>query len=204
MRSQRNPEGAKRNMPSHFSRRDIASFGVVAACSAALTKRGFARQNVDSGPSLYRTADPEDLIAAARAIVATGVHTTLASVDSAGMPRARTMAVYMPEDCTTFWMSTRPSSRKLDQFANNSKASLHFSDAEQWGYATFMGSVVPHADEKTVTQRSFFPEGLRNDLFPDFPNDMVMLEFKPSWLEVAERGISVQQDTWQPQGLLLD
>ena len=191
-------------MSSHFSRRDIASFGVVAACSAALTKRGFARQNVAVEPGLYRTGDPKDLIAAARAIVATGVHTTLASVDSAGMPRARTMAVYMPDDSTTFWMSTRPSSRKLDQFAKNSKASLHFADAEQWGYATFMGSVVAHADEKTVRQRSFFPEDLRNDLFPNFPSDMVMLEFQPSWLEVAGRGISVEPATWQPQGLLLD
>ena len=191
-------------MSSHFSRRDIASFGVVAACSAALTKRGFARQNVAVEPGLYRTGDPKDLIAAARAIVATGVHTTLASVDSAGMPRARTMAVYMPDDSTTFWMSTRPSSRKLDQFAKNSKASLHFADAVQWGYATFMGSVVAHADEKTVRQRSFFPEDLRNDLFPNFPSDMVMLEFQPSWLEVAGRGISVEPATWQPQGLLLD
>lgn len=114
------------------------------------------------------------------------------------------MAVDLDPDEMTFWMSTRPGSRKLDQIAGSGESVLHFIDPEQWGYASFMGQAHSHLDEETVRARSFFHEEMRQRLFPEFPRDMVMIEFRPRWLEVAGRGVDVHSETWQPQGTTIE
>lgn len=175
-----------------------ASLGV--ACSAALASCSMRVDRPDPLPQLYGTEEPEELIAVARAIVALDVHATFVTVDVRGMPRARPMSVDLARDGMTFWMSTRPDSRKLAQIAENRQAALHFPDREQWGYASFMGVARAHADAVTVRAQTFFYKEMRERLFPDFPHDMVMIEFRPRWLEVAGRGVGVHPETWQPQG----
>lgn len=182
------------------TRRQAVKLGVSAACSAALASCS-ARVGPPGPPlQLYRTEQPEELVAVARAIGALDVHGALVTVDERGMPRARPMSVDLSPDGATFWMSTRPGSRKLAQIAENDQATLHFPDREQWGYASFMGVARVHSDVETVRARSFFYEEMRERLFPDFPRDMVMIEFRPRWLEVAGRGVDVHPETWQPQG----
>ncbi|MEL6726720.1 MAG: pyridoxamine 5'-phosphate oxidase family protein [Pseudomonadota bacterium] len=188
-------------MKSQFTRRAAFQVGVVGACSAAIAACTSSKTTTSTFPELYQTGDESELRAAARAIADLDFHCTMITVDDTGMPRARTMSVNMPEGESSFWMSTRPGSRKLDQLSGNPKTCLHFADTEQWGYATFMGTTKFHADEATVLERSFFPDDLRDQLFPEFPQDMVMVEFKLEWLEVAGRGVRVHPKTWQPQGI---
>ena len=187
-------------MKNLFTRRDAVQVGIFGACSVAITACAPGDTSVGPFPELYKTKDDSEIRAAARAIAGLDVHCTMTTVDGTGMPRARTMSLYMPDDGSSFWMSTRPGSRKLDQLQGNPKTCLPFTDTEQWGYATFMGTSILHSNQATVLERSFFPNDLRDALFPDFPNDMVMVEFTPEWLEVAGRGVQVHPETWQPQG----
>lgn len=190
----------KAALAKSVTRRQAVKLSVGAACSAALAS--CSTRVAPLGPPLqfYRTERPEELVAVARAIVALDVHGALVTVDKQGVPRARPMSVDLSPDQTRFWMSTRPGSRKLAQIAENEQATLHFPDREQWGYASFMGVARVHSDAETVRARSFFYEEMRERLFPDFPHDMVMIEFRPRWLEVAGRGVDVHPETWQPQG----
>jgi hypothetical protein len=101
----------------------------------------------------------------------------------------------------SFWMLTKPGSRKLDQLEHSPQSVPHFQDKEDWGYVSFMGRTQVHRDEETILRRSFYSAELRDMLFPEFPVGVVMLELKIEVLEVAGRGVGVHPDTWQPQGM---
>lgn len=186
---------------ANLPRRDAVRLSIGAVCAAALSSCASFQGGRVSPP--YRTVAEEEILRAAQAIVALDVHGTFVTVDGEGMPRARTMSVNLLEDPMTFWMCTRPGSRKLEQLSGNRRAALHFADTEQWGYASFMGEATVHEDEATVRAQSFFYEELREQLFPEFPRDMVMVEFRPGVLEVAGRGVEIEPSTWQPQGIVV-
>lgn len=187
-------------MKKNLTRRETMRISLGAACASALAGCAPLTRLGNASPQLYLTEEPAELLAVARTVVALQTQGTFTTVDPQGRPRSRPMAVNMPPGGTTFWMSTRPASRKLEQIAENYQASLHFIDSEQWGYATFVGEARAHADADTIRKQSFFPDEMRQRLFPDFPRDMVMIEFQPRWLEVAGRGVDVHPETWQPQG----
>lgn len=184
-----------------IGRRDVLTASLSAACFSAVAACGEARADAQHQPALYRTQDPSELKAAVATILALDVHGVLATVDTNGMPRLRSMSVNASDDFGRFWMATRPGSRKLDQIAANEKATLHFVDTEQWGYVTFMGTIATYTDPKVIDEHFFFYDELREQLFPEYPDDVVMLALSTEWLEIAGRGVRVRPMTWQPQGL---
>ncbi|MBV2149842.1 pyridoxamine 5'-phosphate oxidase family protein [Sphingobium sp. AS12] len=152
-------------------------------------------------PLLYRIAEVQAVLAAARALVTTDVLATFVTVDAEGRPRARTVLVSPPDDDLTLWIGTRGGSRKLDQLGQNPAATLHFSDDANGAYASLMGEARVYRDEAVIAVKNPYKGEELQAFFPNFPRDFVLLGFRPTWIEVMAKGLPGTAETWQPQGL---
>lgn len=181
-------------------RRDVL-VGAMLATIAATAKGASAAAPV---PDHYRTAEPAAMVAAAKALIAKDIYTTLITVDAEHRPRARTVLVSAPDDDFILWMATRPGTRKLEQIAHNRAATLHFADDGSAAYASLMGEARAIRDETLIATKNPYKGAALKSFFPDFPRDFVLLAFKPFWLEIATGAIPSTTDTWRPQGLTID
>ncbi len=103
-----------------------------------------------------------------------------------------------------FWIATRPTTRKLGQIRGNPKVALYFSiDAEE-SYASVMGTATIHDDEPTKLRVRWQPDDVLSDLYPHFPDDYVLIEVSPSWIEVGGQGATYDDSTWRPEALVPD
>ena len=98
-------------------------------------------------------------------------------------------------------MGTRKGSRKLEQIAANPRATLHFADDAKISYASLMGKAVAVSDPAIISLKNPYRGKQLEAFFPKFPEDFVLLSFKPDYLEVMTDGLAGRSDTWQPQGL---
>lgn len=184
--------------------------GVVPAVGLAGLLAGYATKGAagEAPGELYRIDDKNKLLAAAKAMFAEDRTATLVTIDAKGIPRVRPVGVKPPEDDLVFWIGTRRTSRKVAQIRANSNATLHFSfDDFENGYqnafyVSFMGQATAHTDDETVAvQRP--GESIRNQLWPDFPDDYAAIKFVPKWLELYGKGVDAHEVNWQPQGMTL-
>jgi len=180
-----------------IARRDL----IAGAALAALATTGAQAQ--PTIPDHYRTDQPEALLAAAKALFAKDMFTTLITVDAQNRPRARTVLVSLPDEDFMLWMATRPGTRKLDQIAHNSAATLHFADDASAAYASLTGEARAIRDPAMITARNPYKGDALKSYFPDFPRDFVLIGFKPHWLEITTAQIASTADTWRPQGLTI-
>ncbi|MBT2188115.1 pyridoxamine 5'-phosphate oxidase family protein [Sphingobium nicotianae] len=181
------------------ARREVL-IGAVLAGIAAGAERAQASAPV---PEHYRTVEPAAMIAAANALIARDMFTTLITVDAENRPRARTVLVSAPDEDFTLWMATRPGTRKLEQIAHNHTATLHFADDASAAYASLMGEARMVSDPALIASRNPYKGQALKQFFPDFPRDFVLLAFRPAWLEITTASIPSTTDTWRPQGLTI-
>ena len=181
----------------------LTALSILAAAPTALPTQAATPPPVPSANDLYRTADPQTLLAAARTLITEDTIATLITVDRTGQPRARSILVSPPDDDLTLWMATRPGSRKLDQLRANPIATLHFAEDSKAAYLSLMGTAHIHTDPATIHAKNPYKGPALTHFFPNFPADFVLLGFKPQWLELATADIPGEPTTWQPQGLTL-
>lgn len=179
------------------------SFGLALLAGCA------ARTNEVGSPGrLYRTSDEATIMAAARAIIEEDFIATLITVDANGVPRARSIGVWAPDNDFVLWMGTRRTSRKVEQIRANPNATLHFAQDDAAGnfanayYASFMGTASVHVDDATVQLRAP-EERYRRHQWPNFPHDYAAIRFETKWLEVTGHGITGDRANWQPQAVVL-
>lgn len=183
-----------------IERRDL----LVGAMLAALATSARAARPNEAIPEHYRTAEPAAIIAAVKTLIVKDRFTTLITVDAQNRPRARTVLVSAPDEDFMLWMATRPGTRKLEQIARNSAATLHFADDASAAYASLMGEARVMKDEWFIANKNPYEGDALKSFFPDFPRDFVLIGFKPFWLEIATGSIPSTTDTWRPQGLTID
>jgi general stress protein 26 len=156
---------------------------------------------------LYRLDNPATIMAAARAIMKEDWVGVLITIDEVGMPRARPVGVGDPTDDGSLWIATRRGSRKTKQIAANPKAALHFGfddilNGTKGGfYASFTGLASVHTDAETIAAHG--PPKEYRSQWPDYPNDLALIRFRPQRLEVMGKGIKPSKQYWQPQGVIL-
>lgn len=143
-------------------------------------------------------ARPE-LLDAARRLIETDAVATLISVDGEGRARARSVDSSGPDDEWRFWVATRPGTRKVEQIEQHPEVTLHFETDEAGGYVSVMGSARIHRDDPVLFERNnpIAPD-LMPTLFPDFPHDYLLIEIRPTWLEVLTPEIEASVETWRP------
>ena len=195
-------------MTSQIGRRTVLA-SVPAAGLAALLGGCAARTSPLLAPGeLYRVDDEATILAAARAMVAEDTIASLVTVDSDGMPRVRSVEVRPADEARVFWITTRRSSRKVEQIRGNPNAALHFAfdDIPNGNagafYASFMGTASVHTDAETIAVIRP-PEEILRQRWPNFPNDFAAIRFAPRWLEVVGKGVRASEDRWQPQAVVL-
>ncbi len=171
---------------------------------------GSATQAEHKAPSTanYRIDDEATIIAAAKAVIDEDYIATLITIDDNGVPRARSVGIWSPDNDLVLWLGTRRTSRKVEQIRNNPKATVHFAQDDVNGgyanayYASFMGTATVHTDDATVQLRSP-EEKYRRSQWPDFPDDYAAIRFETKWLEVYGRGIKGKPENWQPQAVTI-
>lgn len=174
-----------------------------AAAIAGVNRDAFASPPNHPTPPLYRVDDPKTVLAGARPVFTKDLIGTLITLDADCRPRARSILVSPPDDNMHFWMATRPGSRKLTQLAANPTATIHFADDEHGAYVSIVGQAHASTDPALIQARNPYNAERLAHYFPHFPNDFVLLQFKPQWLEVATEELASDPKTWQPQGIEL-
>ncbi len=172
-----------------------------AAAAVSMHPDALASASAQSTPPLYRVDDPKTILDAARSVYTKDMIGTLITVDADGRPRARSILVSPPDANMNFWMGTRPGSRKLEQLAANPTATIHFADDEHAAYVSIVGTAHATTDPSIIKANNPYKGDRLAHFFPHFPDDFVLIQFKPQWLEVATATLSSAPKTWQPQGI---
>jgi hypothetical protein len=64
-----------------------------------------------------------------------------------------------------------------------------------------MGEAKPVYDVAVIEAKNPYKGKMRDQFFPKYPNDFVLLSFRPRYLEIMTDKIAGSGETWQPQGL---
>jgi general stress protein 26 len=138
----------------------------------------------------------ENLLSEMRQVMKDAGYPALITVDEQGQPRARTVDAFAPDASMTIWVATRPNTRKVAQIQSNSAVTLYYFDASSRSYVTLMGEAELIDDEATKKDKRRDRDGDR--LYPDFPNDYLLIKIKPSYVEALIPSYRGDPDTWAP------
>ena len=149
-------------------------------------------------------ADVQDLEAAIRAIVNKDPTGALVSLDADGQPRIRSVDVRPLDRGLVFWVATKPNTRKVTQIAEHPQVALHFNVDAEGSYVSVMGRARLVEDAETINRISWREPEVRNTFWPRFPEDYLLIEITPDWIEVTGEGVPADTETWRPAALELN
>ncbi|MBT4160968.1 MAG: pyridoxamine 5'-phosphate oxidase family protein [Gammaproteobacteria bacterium] len=155
-------------------------------------------------PELNLAKDRDAVLTAARKIIESDPFMTLVTVDAQGQPRTRTVEHSPPDAEMVVYVSTIPSTRKLDQIQNNPKETLYFDGPDDKTYVSIMGHATVHTDIDTIIKNEWREEAAREKFWPDFPDNYVLIRIQPKWLEVVAPDIDSRESDWRPQAVIFD
>ncbi len=146
-------------------------------------------------------ADDIAIEAAIRAIVAADPTAALVTVDADGQPRTRSVDVRPLDDTWTFWIATKPNTRKVTQIEAHRQVTLYFDVDSEGSYVSVMGTARLVDDPATIARITWRDHVSRSAFWPEFPKDYLLIEITPQWIEVIGAGIEADAETWRPQAL---
>ncbi len=118
------------------------------------------------------------------------------TVDDENQPRARTVDAFPPDERFVVWIATRPNTRKVRQILRNEQVTLYYFDVERRNYVTLMGlaRLVDDPNVKRAKRRAADTDRL----YPNFPDDYLLIEVTPKWIEGILPGYRGDPETWRP------
>src|SRR5438552_2151451 len=163
--------------------------GVLLLCMAALTPGVFGQQP--------QRLSKDELISAAREIIATARYCALITVDSKGGVHARTMDPFAPDENLVIWLGTNPKSRKVTEIRRHSRVTLYYFDRESPAYVTITGfaRLVNNRAEKAKRWKDEWKA-----FYPDRERGYLLIAVTPRELEIVneKKGIVGDADLWTP------
>jgi general stress protein 26 len=156
-----------------------------------------------AAPEVEReSADREEILSLARETIGQARYCALVTVDASGQPRARTVDPFEPDENFVVWIATRPNTRKVEQIRQHAPVTLYYFDAERRNYVTIMGTgrLVEDVEVKNAMRR----ESDSDRLYPAFPDDYLLIEVTPGWLEAIVPGYRGDPDSWHPVSVTFD
>ena len=154
--------------------------------------------------------DSAVLLDSAHTLIARDSSVGLVTVDEFNRPRVRTVRAFRLErpatarERFTVFILTRQSTRKIDQIAKNPLVTLYFNEDQHTTYATIMGRATIHRDPTNPRLKPFLDPATVRFFWPAFPQDFVMIEVVPDWLEFIGPGLWNDPDTWRPQAVVFE
>ena len=142
------------------------------------------------------------LLDLARTAMVEARYCALITVDTDGQPRARTVDPFLPDDDFNILIATRPNTRKIEQIKENPRVTLYYFDAENRNYVTVMGvaKLIDDVGMKEAMRR----ENDNDRLYPNFPDDYLLIHVSPTWVEAMVPGHRGDRETWRPSGVRFD
>jgi general stress protein 26 len=139
----------------------------------------------------------EQLIDAAREVMAAARYCALITLDSAGGSQARTVDPFPPDEHMVVWLATNPRSRKVVEIRRHPRVTLYYFDRDAQAYVTISGiaRLVNDPKEKAKHWKDEW-----KDFYPDRDKDYLLIMVKPEKLEVVnvKKGIVGDPKTWKP------
>lgn len=149
--------------------------------------------------SAGRAQEPEAVLEAARAAIASARYAFLITAGADGQPQARLMEAFPPTSDFSVWMGTRPNSRKVAQIRANPRATLAYYDPAGPNYVSLLGT-ARIVDDPAVRRKWW-----REDWEPHFPGgpegkNFTVIEFRARRIELVSvtRGIASAPGTPAP------
>lgn len=144
----------------------------------------------------FAWASDQEFLELARETIAKVRYAALATVDSDGQPRTRIVDAFAPDEDFVIYVSTKPHTRKVQQIRQQNKVTLFYFDAEGRNYVSIMGEAELIDD--IAIKRAMRRETDSERIYPNFPDDYLLIRITPIWLEGLLRGYRGDSKTWQP------
>jgi general stress protein 26 len=120
----------------------------------------------------------------------------LITLDDAGLPQARTMNPFPPDEAMVVWMATNTGSRKVAQIRKDPRVALYYADhATAIGYVAVTGRAVLVDDMKEVLARK---RAYWDSAFPGLKN-IVLIKVVPERIDVInyKQGVTGDPTNWR-------
>ncbi|HEV2829467.1 MAG TPA: pyridoxamine 5'-phosphate oxidase family protein [Pyrinomonadaceae bacterium] len=151
-----------------------------------------------------QTAKPlsrDALIANAREIMSAARYGALITLDSSGLPQARTVDPFAPDEHMQIWIGTNPRSRKVAEIRRNRRVTLYYFDRDSEAYVSISGTarLVNAPKEKAKRWKEEW-----KDFYPDRAKDYLLIVVTPEKLELVnvKKGIVGDPVTWKPPSVV--
>lgn len=172
------------------------------SCNSDTTSRSIAENSTAPlDEELYSVADREKIITAAQEIIKADPVAAFISVDSLGRPRVRSVNTSSPDSMMTIWVATRLGTRKVEQIRSNPNVTLYYNNDKEGNYVSIMGQALLYDNREFIEANNPFSKQWTDQFFPEFPENMVLIEIRPVWMEVMGQGISASEENWRPQAV---
>ena len=124
----------------------------------------------------------DSILNAARIIIDSSRCRVLITVDENGIPHAREMSPFTPEEDMKIWLGTTTNSRKVKQIKNNPNVVVYYYDTKGLSYVTINGTarIVNDKDKK----EKYWVQSWKQ-FYPDKDKGYVLIEVTPNRLEVC-------------------
>ena len=153
------------------------------------------------GTATIKDVDAE-VLSLARQTIKQVRYGALITVDQNGQPRSRIVDPFAPDENFVIFVATRPNTRKVAQLRQHNQATLFYFDPEGRNYVSIMGraDLIDDVDTKKKLRR----EVDSDRIYPNFPEDYLLIRITPLWLEGLLPGYRGDKETWQPVKVMFD
>lgn len=132
----------------------------------------------------------EELLDITRHMIRAVDYCFLITLDDSGLPNARLLQHFKPDDSLTIWFGTSPKSRKIQELKRDNRLTVAFYHADETAYVILKGTarLVDDLDKRKTTWYehwiAFFPAGPAGD-------DYMLIEFTPTQIELMNFAKSI-------------
>lgn len=141
-------------------------------------------------------ANDAEILDLARKTIEKVRYAAFATVDDNGQPRTRIVDAFAPDEDFVIFVATKPNTRKVNQIKAHNRVTLFYFDDEGRNYVSLMGEASLIDDE--AMKRAMRREADSDRIYPNFPNDYLLIRIEPIWLEGLLPGYRGDRETWTP------
>lgn len=152
------------------------------------------QKNVTSGIS------EDSLLSVARTLIDSAGSKVLVTVDQDGIPHARQMDPFAPDENFTIWFATNPDTRKVKQIKNNPNVAVFYYDPDSHGYVSING--VAELINDSAAKEKYW-KGYWKRYYTNPEKDMILIKVEPERMELISyrHGVFWKDSTFMPQYL---
>ena len=142
----------------------------------------------DNNMRSQSTVPRDSLLKLSRTIIDSAKCRVLITTDENGIPHAREMSPFPPEEDMVIWLGTNPLTRKAKQIEKNPNVVMYYYDSKTLSYVSIQGKaqLVNDSALKTKYWKDYW-----NRYYPDRDKDYILIKIIPVRLEIMSFGHNI-------------